>query len=217
MVLDTRIVLMPPSFSGAKSLKERTIVFDVGGVLVDYHRQPMLDAITSACAPGTSSEAVSTIMSSLNLSAGHNTTHDLLSKLQAQLGFAENHDTLLSFWNASLQKRDWVTAMLSDLNNEATLHILSDTNLGHWSHIADNLLELHHFDQIFLSHETMMMKTSEGIFHHVLSEINQPAHACLFIDDTLPNVEVARRCGFQAHHYQSKPEMVAAIDAHLNS
>ncbi|MFT5210505.1 MAG: FMN phosphatase YigB (HAD superfamily) [Flavobacterium sp.] len=192
----------------------KSIIFDVGGVLVDYIRDDALYPIAKVCRAGTNIEPVLHIMASLNLSGGYNTLDDFYNELVAQLGFFESKEKLLEYWIGSLSKRDWVDELLSDLAKQTTIYILSDTNHGHWSHIASHLINLQHFERIFLSHELLMMKTSDHVFHHVLREIDQKADQCLFIDDTFSNIEFAQSCGLKTHHYQDRNKMVSAIKDH---
>lgn len=52
-------------------------------------------------------------------------------------------------------------------------------------------------------------------FEFTLEQIGRQAHECLFIDDSLPNVEAARSLGFKAIHYHSPSQLRSEL-LHLN-
>jgi len=193
----------------------KPIIFDVGGVLVDYQRDAMVDSITRECRAGSTFDAMVGIMTSLSLSEGHHTVDDLFSELVDQLGFVGTREKLTHYWVNSLGARDWVSEFISELGKRTTLFILSDTNEVHWSHIGAQLLDLNQFEKVFLSHELFMIKPDGHVFEHVLAEIDVAAEQCLFIDDTLGNVKMARSFGLQGHHFQTLERMTAAINLHL--
>lgn len=51
------------------------------------------------------------------------------------------------------------------------------------------------FDHVFVSHEVHLAKPDPAKYHHAVRVIGRPAEQCLFIDDTLLNVEAANREG----------------------
>ena len=89
---------------------------------------------------------------------------------------------------------------------------MSDTNAEHWQHIADHILPLDVFSQIFLSHELLMTKKTAGVFEHVLNEIPYAAEACLFIDDTSANIDIADSLGFGTHHYRDQGRLLNTLE-----
>lgn len=63
------------------------------------------------------------------------------------------------------------------------------------------------FDDMIISGEHRLIKPDPAIFHLTLSRIGHAAHECLFIDDSLPNIETARSLGFNVIHYQSPTQL----------
>lgn len=64
------------------------------------------------------------------------------------------------------------------------------------------------FDGILISSEVKLAKPDPRIYAVMLEQIGEPAERCLFIDDSLKNVEAAKALGFQTIHYTS-PEALA--------
>jgi 2-haloacid dehalogenase len=67
------------------------------------------------------------------------------------------------------------------------------------------------FDDIIISGEHNLVKPDPAIYHLTLKRINRAAHECVFIDDSLPNIETARSLGFETIHFQSPPQLEADL------
>jgi 2-haloacid dehalogenase len=62
-------------------------------------------------------------------------------------------------------------------------------------------------DDIILSGEVGSIKPEPEIFEIALNRIDKPAEECLFIDDSLANIEQARRMGFATIHFESSEQL----------
>ena len=62
---------------------------------------------------------------------------------------------------------------------------------------------LHWFDGTLVSGAEKLAKPDPEIFQLLLDRYNLRAQDCLFIDDSKPNIEVATKMGFEAHHFTS--------------
>lgn len=63
------------------------------------------------------------------------------------------------------------------------------------------------FDDMVISGEHNLVKPDPAIFELTLNRIKRQASECLFIDDSLPNIETARKMGFATIHYQSPTQL----------
>ena len=63
------------------------------------------------------------------------------------------------------------------------------------------------FDDVVLSGEIHLVKPDPAYFHVGLHRIGHPAHECLFIDDSLPNIETAHKLGLPSIHFQSPDQL----------
>lgn len=63
------------------------------------------------------------------------------------------------------------------------------------------------FDDIIISGEVLSIKPEPQFFEIALRRIGRPARECLFIDDSLANIEQARRMGFAAIHFLSAGQL----------
>jgi 2-haloacid dehalogenase len=62
-------------------------------------------------------------------------------------------------------------------------------------------------DDIIISGEVRSIKPEPEFFEIALRRIGRPAQECLFIDDSLPNIEQARRMGFATIHFLSPEQL----------
>lgn len=62
-------------------------------------------------------------------------------------------------------------------------------------------------DDIIISGEVGSIKPEPEIFEIALRRIGKPAGECLFIDDSLANIEQARKMGFVTIHFQSSEQL----------
>jgi 2-haloacid dehalogenase len=63
------------------------------------------------------------------------------------------------------------------------------------------------FEDIIVSGEIELLKPDPKIYHYTLTRIGLEAEECIFIDDSLPNVEAAQKLGFYTVHYQSPTQL----------
>lgn len=68
-----------------------------------------------------------------------------------------------------------------------------------------NFFEL--FDDMVISGAVGFVKPEPEIFQILLEKIEKPAQECLFIDDSLPNIEQANAMGFQTIHFVSPSQL----------
>lgn len=71
------------------------------------------------------------------------------------------------------------------------------------------------FEVIVLSGEEKLVKPEPEIYNVLLEKIGLKAENCVFIDDSLPNIETSKRLGFTGIRFES-PEQLAAELKQLN-
>ena len=75
-----------------------------------------------------------------------------------------------------------------------------------------NFFEL--FDDMVISADVRSVKPEPEIYNLMLEKIGRPASECLFIDDSLANIEQAKKMGFVTIHFTS-PEQLEDELTHL--
>jgi 2-haloacid dehalogenase len=69
------------------------------------------------------------------------------------------------------------------------------------------------FDDIIISGEHNLVKPDPAIYLLTLNRINRTAPECVFIDDSLSNIETAARLGFQTIRFVSPEDLETALRA----
>jgi 2-haloacid dehalogenase len=84
--------------------------------------------------------------------------------------------------------------------------------LSNWSHetfpIARDKYDFFElFDDMVISGEVKMVKPDPAIFEHALNKFGKRANECVYIDDSLANIQQAQKLGFNAVHFQSPEQL----------
>jgi 2-haloacid dehalogenase len=66
-------------------------------------------------------------------------------------------------------------------------------------------------DDIVISGEVGYIKPDPEIFRIILEKIGRPAQECLFIDDSLININQAQKMGFKTIHFQSPEQLEMSL------
>lgn len=72
-----------------------------------------------------------------------------------------------------------------------------------------NFFEL--FDDMVISGAVGFVKPEPEIFQILLDKVGRPAEECLFIDDSLPNIQQANTMGFETIHFVSPSQLKDAL------
>ena len=194
------------------------IIFDLGGVLLDLNMQ----GIGQACKRlginpelffvRTDTKNTSTVCQGISASkaisdyqVGTMTTEQFLSLVLSHCAEGITRENVMEAWDACIgpmpkERLD----LIKELRRKGYhTHLLSNTNDLHWEEIKRRYLSdegytcADLFDHIFVSHEVHLAKPAPEIYQYAVRQIGRPAAGCLFIDDTLINVEAAKREGLQ--------------------
>lgn len=190
---------------------EPAIVFDLGGVLLDWNPRylyrslfkgdeaAMEHFLSEICTPEWNSrqdagrpfaEAVA------ELSALHPQHRELIEVYHTR-------------WGEMLADPiEGTVAVLENLHSQG--HYLCA--LSNWSAETFPIARTRHaflkrFQTIVLSGEEKLIKPDPAIFHVLLRRIGRRAEECLFIDDAPANVQAARRLGFETMAFTSPEDL----------
>jgi HAD superfamily hydrolase (TIGR01509 family) len=110
-----------------------------------------------------------------------------------------------------------VEQLFSRLKNRVPLYALSNTNSVHFKFQRKRFPILAKFDRFFASHELRERKPDAACFLQACRAVGVEPDQCLFVDDTLENVEGARRVGMTAEHtINSVRDTLDFLDRHLD-
>jgi putative hydrolase of the HAD superfamily len=130
----------------------------------------------------------------------------------------------------SFSRQEFVDFMRAQsMGNDATLAVaarLSSLNRFFMATLNNESLDLNayriqkfglrrYFSAFFSSCYLGIAKPDERIFRLAMNVAQRPPGECLFIDDRLPNVDAARRCGMRGIHYEGAPQLEAELSREL--
>ncbi|MBT8230945.1 MAG: HAD family phosphatase [Bacteroidia bacterium] len=189
----------------------RNIIFDLGGVLIDWQPSAVYKTIFD-----TSEEVdwfldnICTMEWNVIQDAGRS-LKEATEVLQRQ--HPDWHDEIAAFygrWTEMLVGPITGTVdLLSVMKQRKTHNIFALTN---WSSetfpIALERYDfLHWFEGIVVSGEEKCKKPDPKIYNTLLDRYHLNANECLFIDDNLENVNAAKELDMEAFHFESPGEL----------
>lgn len=87
-------------------------------------------------------------------------------------------------------------------NSDLSLYILSNVSTSTFQTLKNHFPTIFQgFTGITTSQDAISKKPHPEIFHYFLSQHNLSAHECIFIDDSLANIQTADLLGFTTIHH----------------
>jgi len=192
------------------------VIFDLGGVLVDWNPEYLYEKIF----PGAPEK--------MNFFLNEVCTKDWNMQQDAGRTFEEGTQILLKDYpeyekEIRLFFDRWEEMMLGEIKGTSLilnkLKSLSEVKLyalTNWSAetfpIAIKRFEfLKHFEGIVVSGEEHTRKPYPKIYEIMLNRFGLEPQHCIFIDDSLENVEGARKLGINGLHYKNSKQLKADL------
>ena len=208
------------------------IIFDLGGVLLDLNMQGIGEACrrlginpelffvrTDDKNTSTVCQGISASKTITDYQVGEMTSEEFLELILSHCVKGITKDDIIEVWNACIgpMPKERLDMILELRRKGFHTHLLSNTNDLHWEEIKRRYLSEEGytcadlFDNVFVSHEMHLAKPDPEIYHSAVRQIGRPAAQCLFIDDTLINVEAAKHEGLQGAWLDLSKESVCEL------
>ena len=190
-----------------------TIIFDFGGVLVDWNPRHMYNTVFSDRSEMENFLA-HICTDEWNLQQDKGRTLSEGTKI-LQNKFPEHHGNIQLFydrWEEMLKGEIHANvALLKELKEKYKLYGLTNWSAETFPIAINRYSFFDIFDGIVVSGVEKMIKPEEEIFHLILKRYNLKSGNCLFIDDNLKNIHTAKKMGFCTIHVQEKTDLRADI------
>lgn len=188
------------------------IIFDLGAVLIDWNPRYLYRQLF-ADAAAMEAFFIETGLSAWNAQqdAGRPFA-EAVALLSAQYPHhAEHIQAFWARWPEMLGGAiEGTVEILRELRErEHRLFALSNWSAETYPHAAARFEFLEWFEYVALSGRLKLVKPQPEIYAHLQEHLDQSPAECLFIDDSLGNVEAARQHGWQAVHFTA-PEALRA-------
>jgi len=187
-----------------------TIIFDLGGVLIDIDYSKTKDKFKILIDEFKTEIPSISKIGEINkkYEIGAITDEEFRRLYYDCFGFSLS-DIVFDFgWNALLRDfNETGINLIKKLKKEYRICLLSNTNNIHYKYcnkrlkdenLADGFNEL--FDLIFLSYRLKMKKPDLSIYQHVIKELNVLSNEILLIDDLSVNTDAAKKTGMNIIH-----------------
>ena len=184
----------------ADSAQIKLMLFDLGGVLVDFSGPRELGQFLRA--PSTPAEILKRWVTCPH-------TDEFERGLLTPREWAER---FVRDWDSTLEPEEFLKAframsrcvlpgvreLLDELRPRFRLAVLSNSNELHWDRNANELKILDPFEFAISSHQVGLCKPDPAIFRIALERARLEAENVMFFDDLAANVEAAKSLGIHA-------------------
>lgn len=191
------------------------IVFDLGGVLIDWKREHLYDKMFA----GNESDKQYFLdeVCSMEWNAQMDTGYPFAKAIEERVAlFPEYEEYIRAYWTrweemvpgqisgtvdilAALRRQGYPLAVLSNWSEETHARVYQQFEFLHW------------FDEVMISGQVGRIKPDPAIFRLLLDRLRRPAEECLFIDDSIANIESASELGFQTIRFTSPEALRTAL------
>lgn len=189
----------------------KAIIFDFGGVLVDWDPRNLYNAYFP-----DQPQALEDFLSEVDFYVWNVQQDKGRSFLEGVAELSEKFPHRANLIAAYFEH--WKKSIIGEIAGTVEiLHRLKAKGyplygLSNWSAetfplVRDEYPFFDEFDEIVLSGEVSLIKPEPEIYHLLLSKIKYSAPECLFIDDSQANVDAAKSLGFQALRFDAPEEL----------
>lgn len=193
------------------------ILFDIGNVLIEYDVRRIAAGIAERVVGLTAAEILGSPGSwevHALAESGALTMEELRDRLNRSFGVRFSEDEWASIWSlGNIRPIARMEELVASLKPAYTLGCLSNIMVWHWEDDRRKIPALALLDHHFLSFELGYRKPEPEIYRLALETLELPGHRVVFIDDTLENVEGARRVGLHGILFRGVPRLVVDLRA----
>ena len=197
--------------------KIETVVFDVGNVLYRWDRR--LPYVAHFADPAQLDHFLETVIP-LDWHAQHDAGRPAAEMVAERSALFPEHAPLIADWFARFNESipgpvpgslELVERLLA---NGTPLHGITNFGADTWAGFCPTAPIFDSFRDIIVSGDEKLAKPDPAIYALAERRFGYAPQAMLFIDDSLPNVEAARKRGWHAHHFVDAAGLERELLAH---
>jgi HAD superfamily hydrolase (TIGR01509 family) len=186
--------------------KISTIIFDLGGVILDLDQDRTLRAFSRLGLDLDDVNESSAIFT--DFETGKINADDFRQGIQTLSKGMLTPDQIDTCWNLMLLEiTEERFRLIEQLRKSFNIYLLSNTNsihIDYFRQYIDSSFGLDRWDNLFdkqyLSYEIGLRKPHKAIYEYVLKELGRGPDECIFIDDNVTNVRNAGSLGIHTIH-----------------
>ena len=191
--------------------KQPAIVFDLGGVLIDWQREHLYKKMFAGNEAGMQYflDEVCSLEWNAQMDCGYPFAKAIEERVELFPAYEEYIRAYWTRWEemvpgqisgtveilAALREHGYPLAVLSNWSEETHARVYKQFEFLHW------------FDEVLISGREKLIKPDPAIFHLLLDRLQRSAEECLFIDDSVANIQAASQLGIQTILFTSPEKL----------
>ena len=193
----------------------KNFIFDFGDVFINLDKQATTIALQALGLPHFTKE-----MDTVNkqYEKGLITTTAFIDFYKSQFPNATRQE-LIDAWNSILLDFPmYRLEFIEAFSKKHPCYLLSNINDLHLKHIKENLGTIFYhrfiscFKKVYYSHEIHKRKPDNNIYDFVITDAHINPKETFFIDDTLENIETAKKIGVTCWHINPLDDDIILLD-----
>lgn len=198
---------MNPAFRGAPGRRVEALLFDIGGVVIDFDWERVFTAWNpiSRLSRESMRHTFGFDAEFEAFERGEIPSRTYFSHLASLLHLQADEERIVEGWNdIFIGEVSGTVAMLQGLKQRIPCYAFTNTNVMHhaaWTGRYPRVPAL--FEHVFTSFEAGCRKPEVQVFDYVSRAMGVSPDAMMFFDDLAENVEAANRAGLQGVHVRS--------------
>lgn len=199
------------SFAGAQddTAKIKSIIFDLGNVLVNFNAKKAAKRFAKACKVTVQEvwDHFFTDPTEKAYTRGEISCKEFYNHSCKAMNAPVDFETFKHYWNDIFWENKGMDELLAKLKKKYPLYLISNTNKMHFDYLLAKFTLLRHFKKTFPSHEVGHRKPEPQIYQKVLRKIKLKPEQTVFVDDVEKFVLGARAVGMHAIQFKNRAQL----------
>lgn len=180
----------------------RAFLFDIGNVLLRFDFSLALRAVAARSQVRDPANVLATIERiKIAYEDGQIDRAAFLRGVFDVLSYTGSEAEFIAAWEEIFEPNAPMVALVEKLHGSYPLYLLSNTSDIHRDYVFRHYPFFALFTAGVYSYEARVSKPGRRIFEVACESLALEPATTFFIDDLLPNIEMARAMGFVCHHY----------------
>jgi len=191
----------------------KTIIFDLGNVIVNFDETNIFNAWAAA-----SSKTVTEVIKYFNNSSarksferGEISPRQFYDNTLKELGMKMGFNAFKKVWNEIFTLNRDVEKIIKSLKGKYRLVLLSNTNVWQYEYIKENYKIVDIFDAYVLSYEAGCRKPNPMIYINALKKAKTMPFNCAYFDDIREFVNVAKMMGIKSFQFRDYGKLISDL------
>ncbi|MBP7831271.1 MAG: HAD family phosphatase [Kiritimatiellae bacterium] len=199
----------------------RSLLFDIGGVLLNLDYGPAIERILPLCDPalGLNNRSFFGLVERDPMLAeyerGRVSPEEFYRHFVRVTGFRGDYPAFVDAWYHVLSENPPMIEFARELSARRPVYLASNAGVLHFPRMFADFPSLAFRRGAVISCEIGAVKPERFFYERALKRLGLRAEDCLFLDDRPENVAGAEACGLRSLLYTDPPAAIAAVRAAL--